>query len=247
MTVYDSKAGAMRRSGESARLRGILARAVPAEGCGPAIPVAPARGPQVAVQPHAMVPDPKNPTGWKPVEMGWRGFRAARSADIFDDLARRAAARKDKDGNPGASPFTKGQVSVARLYRDLVERHDAGGMRCASLEARRGSGSGNGGEFIDAFVAEGERIKWLRDRIGNGAAMVVRRVRPSARGGDGARIIMDRVLVDDICLRGKTFDEVLKAHRWTNTGRNIGLLVAALAACLDRMAGLVGSDEKKAS
>ena len=245
--AIDKAAGAARLNDERARLDRIMARAAPAAGCGPAIPVAPARGAQVSVTANAMVPDPADATGWKAVEMGWRGFRAARSADIFDDLARRAAARKDKDGNPGVSPFTKGQVSVARLYRDLVERREAGGMKCASLEVRAGSGSSAGGEFIDAFIAEGERIAWLRERIGRGVAMPIRRVRPSDRGGDGARIIMDRALVDSICLYGKTFDQVLRAHGWAKSGQNMAALKASLAACLDRMQGKQLSREKKPS
>lgn len=237
MTVFNSEAGAARRLTEQERLATIIARATPVDGCGPAIPVAPARGPQVAFVPHVVMPDEKAKDGYKVERTGWRGFSAARAADIFDVLERRAAKRKDKDGNPGRSPFTKGQVNVARLYRDLVERHDAGGMRCASLEARRGSSPSGGGEFMDAFIAEGQQIAWLRSRIGKGVAMAVRRVRPSQRGGQQARLILDRVLVDAICLDGETFEAVLVQHGWTNTGRNISALTCALAACLDRMQG----------
>ncbi|MDS9468616.1 hypothetical protein RGQ15_13685 [Paracoccus sp. MBLB3053] len=235
--VFDSAAGSARRAAEQDRLTGILRRATPVEGCGPAIPIAPARGAQVSVTPHVMMPDEKAPSGWKVERTGWRGFKAARGMDIFDDLERRAAAKKDRDGNPGKSPFTKGQVDVARRYRDLVERHDAGGMRCASLEARRGSGPSGGGEFIDAFIAEGEAIAVLRRRIGNGVAMAVRRVRPSARGVEGARIIMDRILVDAICLAEDSFEAVLVRHGWSKTGRNVGTLIEAMRLVLDRMQG----------
>ncbi|AGT09324.1 hypothetical protein [Paracoccus aminophilus] len=219
-----------RAAEERARLDAVLSRATPVEGCGPLIPVAPARGPQVVVTPLRMVPDPKDSTGWKVEEMGWRGFNAVRAADVFDDLARRAARRK------AAPPFSPGQVQVARLYRDLVERHDAGGMRCSSLETGRG-GSSSGGEFIDAFIEEGRVIDLLRRRIGAGVAMAVRRVRPSARGEGGARIIHDRVLVDEICLHGRSFRDVLERHGWTGTARNINMLVVSLTAVLERMRG----------
>lgn len=225
------KMAAARDLDERARLDAVIARATPIEGCGPLIPIAPARGPQVVVTPRRMVPDAKDATGWKVEEMGWRGFNAVRAADIFDDLARRAAKRK------AAPPFTVGQVQVGRLYRDLVERRDAGGMRCASLEAGRGCGPSAGGEFIDAFIEEGRVIELLRRRIGSGVAMAVRRVRPSARGGAGARIIHDRALVDGICIGGRTFDDLLTSHGWAKTGRNVAALIGALGACLDRMNG----------
>ncbi|RDW14420.1 hypothetical protein [Paracoccus thiocyanatus] len=237
MTVFDSKAGAARRLTEQERLAAIIARATPVEGCGPRIPVAPARGTQVAFMPHVVMPDEKAKSGYKVERTGWRGFSAARAADIFDVLERIAVKRKDKGGNPGRSPFTKGQVNAARLYRDLVERHDAGGMRCASLEARRGCGPSGGGEFMDAFIAEGEQIALMRRRIGNGIAMTVRRVRPSKRGGPDAKPILDRVLVDAICLEGCSFRAVLERHGWSLDGKNVKKLIEALASILDRMQG----------
>lgn len=237
MTKQYREMAAGRAAAERARLDAILSRATPVEGCGPAIPVAPARGPQVAFMPHVVMPDEKAESGYKVERIGWRGFSAARAADIFDVLERIAAKRKDKDGNPGRSPFSKGQVNVARLYRDLVERHDAGGMRCASLEARRGSGPSGGGEFMDAFIAEGEQIALMRRRIGAGVAMAVRRVRPSKRGGPDAKPILDRVLVDAICLEGCSFRAVLERHGWSLDGKNVKRLIAALASILDRMQG----------
>lgn len=236
---YRARATA-RTQGERARLDAVLSRATPIEGCGPLIPIAPARGPQVVVTPRRMVPDPKDDTGWKVEDMGWRGFNAVRAADVFDDLARRASKRK------AAPPFTVGQVQVARLYRDLVERHDAGGMRCSSFEAGRG-GSSSGGEFIDAFIEEGRVIDLLRSRIGTGVAMAVRRVRPSARGEGGARIIHDRVLVDEICLHGRSFRDVLERHGWACDGRRVQALVAILAAVLTRMQGYGGVSSHKCS
>ncbi|RNF32935.1 hypothetical protein A7A09_019165 [Paracoccus methylarcula] len=224
-------AGAARLRDERDRLEALIARAVPVEGCGPEIPVAPARGPSRSVTPHVMMPDPKHKTGWKVEQTGWRGFKAAQAIDIFDQLAIKAARREQEP------PFTKGQVNAARLYRDLVERHSAGGMKLASLEGRVASGSGKGGEFMDTFLAEGEAIRRMQRAIGNGVAMQVRRMRPSARGGKSARNIRDRDLVDAICLQGKSFRRVLEVHGWTDSARNTRLIMSALADVLDRMQG----------
>lgn len=231
MTVIDRQAANTRSREERARMEAILARATPAEGCGPAIPIAPARGACRSVTPQSMVPDAKDRTGWKAEEMGWRGFKAATAMDVFDTLAMNAARRKQPP------PFSKGQVTVARLYRDLVERHDAGGMKLASLEGRMASGSGTGGDFMDAFLAEGDAIKRLRSLIGTGVAMPVRRVRPGARGGKGARAILDRDLADAVCLHGRSFRWVLRKHGWSEGEKNVVRCVAALRDCLDRMQG----------
>ena len=229
MTMINRAAGAARLHDERERLAALIARSHPAEGCGPAIPVAPARDPQRSVTPHVMMPDPKDKSGWKVEETGWRGFKAAQAMDIFDTLALKAAKRNV------APPFTKGQVNTARLYRDLVERHDAGGMKLASLEGRVASRSGKGGDFMEAFLAEGEAIRRMQRAIGNGVAMQVRRVRPSARGGKSARNIRDRDLIDAICLHGKSFRQVLEAHGWTDSARNSSVLMSALAVVLDRL------------
>lgn len=237
MTVYDGKMGAARLDQERERVASIIARATPAEGCGPAIPIAPARGPSMAVTPNVVMPDEKSRTGYKVEATGWRGFRAARAIDVFDTLDQREAARAQREGREPVPPFSKAQVTIARHYRDLVERHNAGGMRCASLEARGGGGASSGGEFIDAYLAVGCEIQQLRQRIGAGAAMVVRRVRPSSRGTATASIIRDRDLVDAVCLHGKGFVEVLLAHGWSKDGKNAKSLQVALGECLDRMRG----------
>lgn len=231
LEFYGPPAGVARLRNEQERFEALIARAVPAEGCGPEIPIAPARGPSRSVTPHVMMPDPQDKTGWKTEETGWRGFKAAQAIDIFDQLALKAAKRKQEP------PFTKGQVNAARLYRDLVERHSAGGMKLASLEGRVASGSGKGGDFMDAFLSEGEAIRRMQRAIGNGVAMQVRRVRPSTRGGQSARNIRDRDLVDAICLQGKSLRRVLEVHGWSTDGKNVQRLIRALALILDRMQG----------
>lgn len=236
--VRDVDAGTARLVAEQKRLARLIKRAMPAEGCGPAIPMAPARGPAKAVTPLVVMPDEKSKTGYKVEATGWAGFKAAQAMDIFDDLERRAASIRDKDGKViGRSPFTKGQVNIARQYRDLVERHDAGGMKLASLEGRSAaSGSAPGRDFMDAYIAEGLAIERLRMAIGDGVAMSVRRVRRSARGDGTARLIHDRVLVDAICLHGRSFRDVLEMHGWAVDGKNGKALVSALSASLSRMA-----------
>lgn len=221
---------------EAARLRDIMRRAVPAEGCGPGIPAAPARGPTRAVTPNVVMPDPASKTGYKVEATGWRGFKAARAIEIFDDLERRELARAQKEKREPAPPYSKAQVDVARRYRNLVEMHAAGGMKCASIEARTDGGGGGNGEFIDAYLSVGRTIGELQRRIGSGAAMVVRRVRPSKRGKPTAAVILDRQLVDAVCLHGKSFTEVLEAHGWAKDGRAVQTLQEALSMSLSRMA-----------
>lgn len=213
MTIYDGTMGASRLQQERDRLAAILARATPAEGCGPAIPVAPARGPSRSVTPNVVMPDPKTKSGYKVEATGWRGFCAAKAIDVFDVLEQREIARARREKRDPVPPFTRQQIDIALRYRDLVEHHAAGGMKCASLETPGGGGAG-GGEFIDAYIGVGREIRTLQERIGSGAAMVVRRVRPSARGGVTASIILDRHLVDVVCRDGRHFDAVLMSYSW---------------------------------
>ena len=159
-------------------------------------------------------------------------------ADVFDvmDLAARKAHARHGEGAAYQPGFSWVQIDTARRYAVLSERHGAGGMRCASLEAGRG-GSG-GGSFIDAYLAEGVALARLHVAIGAGVALSVRRVRPSARGGAGAGLIHDRVLVDAVCLAGLTLSKVLVRHGWSNYGVHVAGLRGALCAALDRMQGV---------
>lgn len=92
---------------------------------------------------------------------------------------------------------------------------------------------------MDAYLAVGREIDQLRARIGAGAALVLRRVRPSARG---SRVtIADRRLVDLVCIGGMTFDAVLQRHGWAIKGEYRAGLRDALAGALDRMQGYRGA------
>ena len=197
------------------------------EGCGPEIPDAPARGPVVRFMPKTMYPDGEK--GFVAKEAGYQGRKALRHADVFDRMASGAA----KNGK--ANPFTPAQIAMGRFYRDLDEKHQSAGLRCSSLEAMSGGSSGGGGEYMDAVLRDRERLAVLRSRIGDGSAMVVRRQRPSTRGSRQG--ITDRRLVDMVCIEEKAMTEVLVAHGWAKKGTSVKVLVEALCAALERMAG----------
>jgi hypothetical protein len=213
---------------EAARIAAIKARATPPEAMA-AAPVAPAAGPK------ALVPEYEIAVGGlrRRVSAHWR------EADVFDQMeqdALRAHAKREEEA-AFVAPFTPGQVDIARHYLVLTERHSAGGMRCASLEAGRG---GSGGDFMTAFIKEGDVLRALPAAIGPGVGMAVRRVRPSMRGGAGAGIIPDRTLVDAVCLGQQDLSTVLKRAGWSIKGEHRKALRMALAAALDRMQGYRG-------
>lgn len=52
----------------------------------------------------------------------------------------------------------------------------------------------------------------------------------------GAIPINARTLVDDVCLNHKEFAEVLRAHGWSASGRNLGLLRDCFGNALDALA-----------
>lgn len=226
-----------------AAVAAVKSRAAIPEACGPDIAPAPARGAFATFRPVEIVPGSAGtarPAGYR--AHGELQHRSAiRKADVFDamiDAARKRHIAAGDDAVPFIPPFTPGQVQVARDYRDLTERHSAGGIRCASLEAGRGGGSG--GEFIDAYVADGERLRRFHAVIGNGAAMIVRRIRPSSRGTGERGIIHDRTLVDMVCLENRSLTDVLTRHGWSEKGGHRKALRAALAGVLDRMQGYRG-------
>jgi len=242
-----------RLAAEAARTRDLLARATPPAACGPDIPVAPARGGLRPWTPLAVLPGSNGAI----VKAGFRGLdrhgNEDRSApprdsvvavDVFDGMISRArklhqrTAWDARIGGPAPfiPPFTPGQVEVARTYRYLTERHQSGGVKCASLETLRAAGGGAGGSFIDAFIAEGMALARLTARIGEGLAL--RRVRPSDRGEPGKSVpIRERVLVDRVCLGQQTLSAVLRDYGWSCKGTHREALRRALAMALDRMQG----------
>lgn len=192
---------------------------------GEAVGFAPARGPVRVVRDMEVLP------GGTRREVG----RHLERVDVFDRMHRAAAVSAERAGVVFVAPFSAGQVAMGRHYAGLMERHRGGGMRCASLEAGRAGGSGGG--FMDAYLDEGREIALLQRRIGAGAALVLRRVRPSARGEAKAGLILDRRLVDGVCVEGMTVSEVLVGAGWATYGKAREGARVALAASLDRMMG----------
>lgn len=209
---------------ESGRLAAIRARSVAPASCGPEIPVAPARGRLVAVQPVEMrrVAD-----GYEPQHVGWAGRDAARASDVWDrmaDQARRAG---------GHDPFTRVQKGVARDYAALVERHSAVGLKGRSIETMMGGrgGGGAGRDVMDLILDEGRRIAAMEQAAGPVMALVVQRQGKGQRAG-----IPVLVLVRSVCLDGMTVSEVLRRHGWSTYGDVRAMAQQALADALDRMA-----------
>lgn len=213
----------------------LVAGAVPPAECGGGIVPAPARGACVVVSHLTMVPNGHDARGqqkWDAAPTGYGHRASVRAADVFDRMLK-AALDAERP-----SPFSPAQIAMARRYRALVERHDAGGVKCSALDGRAGGGTGR--DFMDAYLAEGRELDAIRRRIGVGAAMAVRRVRPSVRGGADRQTIPDRVLVDMVCLGDRTLSDVLRAHGWATKGETRNALREALCEALDRMIGYRG-------
>ncbi|MCU0909808.1 MAG: hypothetical protein MUE98_00245 [Rhodobacteraceae bacterium] len=218
------------------------AAAIPAR-CGPAIVPAPARGAFAVFSPREMVPG----SAERSRHAGFDGRDAVRQADAFDRMEARVRARwsslPERFRPPFVPPFTPGQVAVGRRYLALVERCEAGGIKCASLEAGRSGGTGGG--FSEAIAADRAELNRMRARIGDRAAMTVRRVRPSDRGVEQRGIISDLALVNHVCLEGRTIKEVLVRYKWVGPkgwpkADHVKLLRQALCLALDRMQGYSG-------
>ncbi len=206
----------------------ILRRATAPEQCGPAIAVAPARGAAVVFTPREKRWDGER---WVSEAVGYRGRDALRVADAFDKMTRAAMVR----GAEG--PFSPAQISVGRAYAGMVEFVEAGAVRVSSLAG--GGGGGDGGvDFIERYSDARRSVMRMQAAIGVGAAMAVRRVRPSKRSAEGsarARTISDRALVDRFCLGGESLRDILLAHGWASSGQNIEILRLALGGALERM------------
>jgi len=216
---------------EQARL-GIVkgAGAVP-DACGPELPQAPARGPLRVFDVLASYPDGRDGTVLKPA--GFAGRRTAQRLDVFG----RMAAQSSRRG--GALGLTASQIGMGRLYATLVQTHAASGVRGISIESMSGARGGSQEGFTDHRLDQARRITLLQARVGDGAALALRRVRPSARGDQAQprRNIADRVLVDLVCLEDLDISAVLARHGWSVKGDTVKAATKALAEALDRMIG----------
>ncbi len=128
-------------------------------------------------------------------------------------------------------PFSPGQVEAGRDYARLVERVEASGLKCSSLET---VGGGGGGLTVSEAVGRDmQRLAALRRRVGDGIAKDS--VRPSKGGMRSAIRVM--TLVDDVCCGGRTLAQVLERHGWGRNQRVKEVLRAHLSNALDRMRG----------
>lgn len=226
---------AVRVAGNLAAIKAVSA---PPWQCGDAIPLSVARGRVLRFVPSELAPDGKG--GMKPQPTGYRCRDGARCADVFDVMilqAERAHARLGRKAGTFVPPFSHGQVVMGREYAALVERCNASGVKCSSLEALRQAG--RGGDREAAIFRDFARLRALQRRIGDGLAKTVRRHRPStsSAGGDSRRSITVRHLVDQVCLADRTLSEVLTVNGWARNAQIIKGLRDDLCMALDRMQG----------
>lgn len=212
--------------------------------CGQNISASPARGAFEVFMPRRVA------KGGTRINDGYGGAMALRELFVLEAMnavAERDFVRKGGDRTDFEPLFDHGQVAIGRHYRDLVERHAAGGAKCSSLEAMANSGMSGGGDYTSVLVHIGEEIDLIRKRIGRHSNLVIRQVRPSKRGGARATAISDLTLVDAVCLGGMTLSAVLEANGWTRRASHIKRARAALVDALDRMQGYSGRGLEKMS
>ena len=226
-----SNAAVCPMAAEALRLRAAQAAAAIPATCGPDIAPSPARGGFVLVRNVELLPVGTDKV--EAVHRGYGGREAIRRADAFDAMLAAAARRKQH------APLTPGQIAIGRRYHDLVELLSADGTKLSSLQASKGGPDGR--DWMDRRLELSGELDGMRKRIGPGVAMSVRRVRPSARGGNQRGAITDRILVDLVCLHGKALADVLRSQGWQVDGRNRKAVSDALSATLDRMIGYRGS------
>lgn len=227
---------AARLEAERARIAKIKAKAAVPPECGPDIISAPARGVCIATHQVTMVPNGVDDRGlekWSPARTGYGHRASVRAADVFDRMVADACRKKRQVGT-----LSSGQIAIGRAYRAMFEHLAADGTKLSRLDAP--SGGGGSLDWMDHRLELTGKIELLRFRIGAGMALAVRRIRPSDRGADQRGPIMDRALVDMVCLKDMTIEQVLKAHGWVKDGRTHEALSVALRGALDRMIGYRG-------
>jgi hypothetical protein len=217
--------GRARLQAEQQRCIQMLNRAVPPVEAVGIVPAAPARG--------AMVITP----GYEPLPGGTRrrdGIRMRELSPLAQMVANAWLKHQAREIDaPFIPPFDPAQVQVSEDYRALVERHEAGLVKCSSTEAGRGGGGGSG-LAIDRYIEDGRWLSVLRDRIGQDVVMSVRR---NMDRGNGRKPITASVLVDLVVLHGRDLSAVLSRHGWEGQTKHRRILRDALCAALDRMQG----------
>ena len=226
----DFGSGRARIEGEVKRLAEIRDRATPPAAMF-AAPVAPARGPQQLVPSVTVVGG-----GMRRIDGAhWRAVSPL-SAACAHALARHQARNPDA---PFVAPYSPGQIAMAEDYAALVEWREAGGIRCASLEAGRGGSGGGSGLFIDSYVDKGAWLAELQRRIGPDVALSVRR---HMDRGNHRRSITVRAAVDMLVLGAVPVKTILVRFGWSYDMRVQKTLRQAICGALDRMQGYRGPD-----
>ncbi|MEE2860856.1 MAG: hypothetical protein VYB46_08600 [Pseudomonadota bacterium] len=221
---------------EAARLQSAVDAGWIPEACGAAIAATPPRGGFVLIENVELLPVGSDKV--EAVHRGYGGRSALRRADVFD--AMQAAALRRKQPCP-LDPF---QISIGRRYHDLVELLSADGTKLSQLQASFGGDGGR--DWMDQRMAFSDELDRLRQRIGTGPAMVMRRIRPSQRGrkltpGERApNIFTKRDLVDAVCVKGLSIKQTLTLFSWQDNGRNAKAALQALSEALDAMNGTRG-------
>lgn len=230
-----------RRAGEGERLAAMLRAAMPPAAMR-AAPVAPARGTMRLVE------------NWEVAVGGTRRLDGAHWAapsalDVENVLAREKRAEgaidraEDKAGRPltdadveavlrrAVDLFTPGQVAIADRYRALVEWRDGSAIKCASLEAGRGGGSG---DYLTAYMDAGDELAKMVRAIGDDVCLSPRR---HMDRGNGRGPVTVRQAVDGVVLRGLTISALLKHYGWVAKGETRKVVRTAISGALDRMQG----------
>lgn len=220
--------GVARLAVSAARCQALIEAATPPDDVSPHIPVAPARGPVISEVPREVEMTENGPRVRRGAAVGFNRVRIGDAFDVMEEQGRRAHRGKEAF----VPPFTSGQIQAGRDYATLVERLDASGLKCSSLES---VGGGGGGLTVSEAVGRDmQRLAALRRRIGDGLAKD--NLRPSKGGARSAIRVRD--LVDQVCCGGRTLAQVLEHHGWGEKNMRVrGLLREALAAALDRMQG----------
>lgn len=152
--------------------------------------------------------------------------RARAMVPSTDRVVRRAVSRTLRD-------LPAGERNTAEIYACLVEQR--GAMRCLDPSAVTG-GAGDGLAALRRAL-RGMCLAEAEAAIGAGVALKARRGRPDL---PPRRAVKVRVLVDAVCLGGRTIADVLGQHGWARNKAACGALKAALSEALQRMARHIG-------
>lgn len=223
--VAASRIGKDRVRAMDAAVARLSARAVPPPLVSPEIIPAPARGYVEIQRPTEVLMTPSGPRVHNATADGFHPVRVEDALGGMDREARKGGAAKP-------DLFTGLQRDTARAYATLHERVQSAGVRCSSVEALGAGGSG-AGSFIDAVMADSARLTRLRAAVGDGLVLIPRNAQAHADRGRSAIKVL--VLVDKVCIHGKSLSAVLQANGWGRKADHRATLRVALCRALDRM------------